>query len=72
MDTAERAERGRKFLTETLGPDRAARYLSKFYPWYLERLGADTATAAAFQRSDDLSEARQLVDQLTDRVAALG
>ena len=26
---------------EHLGPERAARYLRKFYPWYLERLGAD-------------------------------
>ena len=24
-----------------MGPERAARYLRKFYPWYLERLGAD-------------------------------
>src|SRR5215211_5490225 len=39
---------------EHIGPDRAARYLRKFYPWYLERLGVDKATAAAFQQSDDL------------------
>ena len=25
---------------EHLGPERAARYLRKFYPWYMERLGA--------------------------------
>ena len=25
---------------EHLGPDRAARYLRKFHPWYVERLGA--------------------------------
>jgi tRNA-dihydrouridine synthase B len=43
---------------EHLGPDRAARYLRKFYPWYLERLGADKRTTAAFQESDDLDEAR--------------
>ena len=30
---------------EHLGPERAARYLRKFYPWYLEHLGADKATA---------------------------
>jgi nifR3 family TIM-barrel protein len=49
---------------EHLGAERAARYLRKFYPWYLERLGADKATAAALQQSDDLREARHLVDGL--------
>ena len=49
---------------EHLGPERAARYLRKFYPWYLERLGADKATADAFQHSEDLEEARGLVDHL--------
>ncbi len=46
---------------EHLGPERAARYLRKFYPWYLERLGADRSTAAAFQGTDDLEAARALV-----------
>ena len=46
---------------EHLGPERAARYLRKFYPWYLERLGRRQATTAAFQESDDLDEARRLV-----------
>jgi tRNA-dihydrouridine synthase B len=46
---------------EHLGPERAARYLRKFYPWYLEHLGADKATAEAFQHSDDLGEARTLI-----------
>jgi nifR3 family TIM-barrel protein len=55
---------------EHLGPDRAARYLRKFYPWYLERLGSDQATAAAFQQSDDLAEARRLVDRLAEPMAA--
>jgi nifR3 family TIM-barrel protein len=45
---------------EHLGPERAARYLRKFYPWYLERLGADKATTGAFQQSDDLDQARRL------------
>jgi tRNA-dihydrouridine synthase B len=49
---------------EHLGPERAARYLRKFYPWYLERLDADKASAEAFQRSDDLGEARSLVTRL--------
>jgi tRNA-dihydrouridine synthase B len=54
---------------EHIGPDRAARYLRKFYPWYLERLEADAETAAAFQQSDDLDEARRLVEALAAPVA---
>jgi nifR3 family TIM-barrel protein len=46
---------------EHLGRDRAARYLRKFYPWYLERLGADGSVASEFQRTEDLDEARALV-----------
>jgi nifR3 family TIM-barrel protein len=46
---------------EHLGPERAARYLRKFYPWYLERLEADQEVAAALQSSDDLEDARRLI-----------
>jgi tRNA-dihydrouridine synthase B len=49
---------------EHLGADRAARYLRKFYPWYLERLEADKSTASTFQGSEDLAEARRLVRDL--------
>jgi tRNA-dihydrouridine synthase B len=49
---------------EHLGADRAARYLRKFYPWYLERLDADIETTAAFQASEDLGRARRLVATL--------
>ena len=56
---------------EHLGPDRAARYLRKFYPWYLERLDADRATTAAFQASADLDQARALVAELATPVAAV-
>jgi nifR3 family TIM-barrel protein len=49
---------------EHLGPDRAARYLRKFYPWYLERLDADRPTTLAFLESDDLDQARSLVSGL--------
>jgi tRNA-dihydrouridine synthase B len=58
---------------EHLGAARAARYLRKFYPWYLERLGTAKATAAVFQESEDLEEARRLVQDLAsprDAVAA--
>ena len=56
---------------EHLGPERAARYLRKFYPWYLERLGADKAMATALQESEDLDEARRLVRGLEARAAAV-
>jgi tRNA-dihydrouridine synthase B len=49
---------------EHLGPERAARYLRKFYPWYLQRLDADKDTAAVLQESDDLAQARRLVGEL--------
>jgi tRNA-dihydrouridine synthase B len=55
---------------EHLGPDRAARYLRKFYPWYLERLGADKSVAAALQAADELESARSLVAELAIAQAA--
>jgi nifR3 family TIM-barrel protein len=54
---------------EHLGPERAARYLRKFYPWYLERLEADPDLAAALQQSDDLDAARDTVERLLPAVA---
>ncbi len=55
---------------EHLGPERAARYLRKFYPWYLERLDADKAATASFQESETLPEARALVEGLRQADAA--
>jgi len=46
---------------EHLGEERAARYLRKFYPWYLERLGAPRALQAGVQRAGTLAEARELI-----------
>ncbi len=46
---------------EHLGPQRAARYLRKFYPWYVESLGVSTEVAEELQRSADLPRARQLI-----------
>ena len=57
---------------EHLG-ERAAPYLRKFYPWYLERLGLPRRANEPFQRTTTLSEARALVDALPvgiDREAA--
>jgi tRNA-dihydrouridine synthase B len=44
-----------------LGSERAERYLRKFYPWYVERLGAPEAIVEELQRSADLARARQLI-----------
>ena len=43
-----------------LGEERAARYLRKFYPWYLERLGGDKALQHALQTAPTLEIAREL------------
>lgn len=49
---------------EHLGSERAARYLRKFYPWYVDSLGASAELAAELQRNADLSRARQLIGAL--------
>jgi tRNA-dihydrouridine synthase B len=46
---------------EHLGAERAARYLRKFYPWYVGPIGAPAAVAEELQRSADLARARELV-----------
>ena len=45
-----------------LGAERAGRYLRKFYPWYVERLGGGKALQAALQTAPDLDAARALLD----------
>ena len=48
-----------------LGAERAGRYMRKFYPWYLPRLGLDrirlTALQELLQATSDLAEARRLL-----------
>ena len=46
---------------EHLGADRAARYLRKFYPWYVERLGGGKALQAALQGTATVGEARDVL-----------
>jgi tRNA-dihydrouridine synthase B len=46
---------------EHLGPDRAARYLRKFHPWYAERLGAPRRVLDALQRAETLAEQRLVI-----------
>jgi tRNA-dihydrouridine synthase B len=55
---------------EHLGPGRAARYLRKFYPWYLERLGTEQPVAAALQETDELEAVRVLIGELSLAEAA--
>jgi len=45
---------------EHLGAERASRYLRKFYPWYVERLGAGRPLQAALQRAATLEDAHAL------------
>src|SRR5699024_9036169 len=49
---------------EHLGPERAARYLRKFHPWYAERLGAPRAVHAALQQAETLAQQRALLADL--------
>ena len=48
---------------EHLG-DRACHYLRKFYPWYLERLGAGRREAAELQSLEDLDGVRAVLDEV--------
>jgi nifR3 family TIM-barrel protein len=47
---------------EHLGIERAGRYLRKFYPWYVERLGGSHALQAALQQAPTVQAARALVE----------
>jgi hypothetical protein len=51
---------------EHLGGPRAGRYLRQFYPWYLERLGADKAVRQALQQTASVEEARAFLTALDD------
>jgi tRNA-dihydrouridine synthase B len=58
---------------EHLGPERAGRYLRKFYPWYLPRLALDRARLTdlqqALQATADLAEVRRLLASCTQPAA---
>jgi tRNA-dihydrouridine synthase B len=55
---------------EHIGPDRAARYLRKFHPWYVERLGEGKALQAALQQADTLAEQRAVIEGLAPLMTA--
>jgi tRNA-dihydrouridine synthase B len=56
---------------EHLGTERAGRYLRKFYPWYMEPLGAPVELADELQRHADLPQARRLIADLAAPAASL-
>jgi tRNA-dihydrouridine synthase B len=53
-----------------LGPERAARYLRKFYPWYVERLGGGPELQDALQRTASIEAARAVLADLQPARAA--
>ena len=55
---------------EHLGPERAGRYLRKFYPWYLERLRASKALHQAMQATTTVDDARAILSGLSVLPAA--
>jgi len=55
---------------EHLGADRANRYLRKFYPWYVERLGGTRALQAALQTAPTVEAARELLHEEPARALA--
>jgi nifR3 family TIM-barrel protein len=55
---------------EHLGPERAASYLKKFHPWYVDRLGQGRAAQDALQRSATVDEQRALIEALSPVVSS--
>jgi nifR3 family TIM-barrel protein len=55
---------------EHLGERRGGRYLRKFYPWYVDRLGGSKTLQAALQATDSVDEARAVLAGLDELSAA--
>jgi nifR3 family TIM-barrel protein len=49
---------------EHMGAERAGRYLRKFYPWYVERLGGPRSLQAAVQQASSPDVVRELLKAL--------
>lgn len=49
---------------EHLGVERGGRYLRKFYPWYVTRLGEGNALQQALQKTDTTAQAREILAPL--------
>ena len=56
--------------SSTWAPSAAGRYLRKFYPWYLERLGASKAVQQAMQATATAQQARSVLATLEPLAAA--
>ena len=50
-------------VVEHLGAERGGRYLRKFHPWYVDRLGGDKALQSALQQTDRVEDARRVLRQ---------
>jgi nifR3 family TIM-barrel protein len=55
---------------EHLGPERAGRYLRKFYPWYVDRMGGGKPLHQALQQTSSVQEAREVLGAMTALQAA--
>jgi nifR3 family TIM-barrel protein len=55
---------------EHLGPERAARYLRKFHPWYVATLGEGRRLQDALQRAETLDAQRAVIGSLSALAAA--
>jgi tRNA-dihydrouridine synthase B len=55
---------------EHLGEQRGGRYLRKFYPWYVDRLGGGKTLQAALQATDSVGAARAVLAGLDELSAA--
>jgi hypothetical protein len=51
---------------EHIGPDRAGRYLRKFYPWYLDRLDVSKLVKNELCQTAGLDRAREIVAAIRD------
>jgi tRNA-dihydrouridine synthase B len=49
---------------EHLGPERASRYLRKFYPWYAERLGLSKAVQHLLVTASGSADARRILQEI--------
>jgi len=55
---------------EHLGDVRAGRYLRKFYPWYIDRLGGSKRLQAALQATESVDAARAVLEASESLTAA--
>jgi tRNA-dihydrouridine synthase B len=53
-----------------MGSERAGRYLRKFYPWYVARLGGGKAFQDMLQRAEGIDEARSVLAQFAVPIPA--